>query len=235
MTKQHIAIFDLDETLTKKGTWGRFVTGTLKGKPLKWIPFLASSLVSQAVYMLRLGPREHVKENMMRWTLSGKPKAELETLAANFAEGEVNEGLRHRAKSMIERHRAKGDRIIIASAAVDLIVTPIAERLDISEVVCTKMAYLEDGTLSRKLGGMNCYGSNKLLMVIECLAQDPKFDRAQTHITMYSDSRSDLDILGWADVGIAVNPSPRLAAITEEYGFDVQDWNLKDDPENNKE
>ncbi|PHS36930.1 MAG: HAD-IB family hydrolase [Robiginitomaculum sp.] len=230
MTKQRIAIFDLDETLTVKGTWGRFVTGTLRGKLLKWLPFLASSLFSQALYMLRFGPREHVKENMMRWTLSGKTRTELEILADDFAETETREGLRQRAKSMIEHHRTKGDRIIIASAAVDLIVAPIAERLDIAEIVCTKMAYLADGTLSRKLGGMNCYGANKLLMVKEHLEQDPKFERTQAHITMYSDSRSDLDIMRWADVGIAVNPSPRLAAAAKEYGFDVQDWNLGRDP-----
>ena len=129
-----------------------------------------------------------------------------------------------RAKSMIEKHRAAGDRIIIASAAVDLIVDPIAERLDITECVCTKMAYNSDDRLSRKLGGMNCYGAGKLTMVREYLEQDPKFDRAHTHITMYSDSRSDLDIMRWADVGIAVNPSPRLAAVAEQNGFEIQDW-----------
>jgi len=224
MSKQDIAIFDLDETLTKKGTWGRFVTGTLKGKPLKWIPFLASSVFSQLLYMLKLGPREHVKEKMMRWTLSGRTRMELEELASDFADYETGEGLRARAKSMLEKHRAAGDRIIIASAAVDLIVDPIAKRLGISECVCTKMAYNADDRLSRKLGGMNCYGANKLVMVKEYLAQDPKFDRANTHITMYSDSRSDLDILRWADVGIAVNPSPRLAALTQQYGLEVQNW-----------
>lgn len=224
MTKQNIAIFDLDETLTKKGTWGRFVTGTLRGKPLKWIPFLATSIFSQIVYMLRLGPREHVKENMMRWTLSGRTRTELEKLASGFADFEADEGLRSRAKSMIEKHRANGDRIIIASAAVDLIVAPIAARLDIAEIVCTKMAYNDDDRLSRKLGSMNCYGVNKLVMVKEYLEHDPKFDRAHTHITMYSDSRSDLAILRWADVGIAVNPSPRLAALTHTNGFEVQDW-----------
>ncbi len=235
MTKQRIAIFDLDETLTKKGTWGRFVTGTLRGKPLKWIPFLTSSLFSQARYMLRFGPREHVKENMMRWTLSGKTRSELEALAADFADREVNEGLRLRAKTMIEQHRANGDRIIIASAAVDLVVGPIAHRLDISEIVCTKMAYLADDRLSGKLGGMNCYGANKLLMVRAYLEQEAKFKRGQAHITMYSDSRSDLDIMRWADVGIAVNPSPRLAAVTEKYGFEVQDWNQETDQEAGQE
>ena len=224
MTKQRIAIFDLDETLTKKGTWGRFVVGTLKGKPLKWIPFLTTSVFSQALYMLRFGPREHVKENMMRWTLSGRTRAELEKLASDFADYEANEGLRDRSKPMIEKHRAAGDRIIIASAAVDLIVDPIAERLDIAERVCTKMAYNTDDRLSRKLGGMNCYGEGKLIMVREYLEQDPDFDRAGAHITMYSDSRSDLDIMQWADVGIAVNPSPRLAKIAPEHGFEIQDW-----------
>ncbi len=224
MNKQQIAIFDLDETLTKKGTWGRFVTGTLRGKPLKWIPFLATSIVSQIIYMLRLGPREHVKENMMRWTLSGRTRVELEKQAADFADYEANAGLRLRSKSMIEQHRAAGDRIIIASAAVDLIVDPIADRLDIAEMVCTKMAYNADDRLARKLGGMNCYGKNKLLMVREHLERDEKFDRSKSHITMYSDSRSDLAIMDWADVGIAVNPSPRLAKVVEQYGFEVQNW-----------
>lgn len=224
MSRQRIAIFDLDETLTKEGTWGRFVTGTLKGQPLKWIPFLATSLFSQALYMMRIGPREHVKENMMRWTLSGRTRTELEKLASDFANYETGEGLRLRSKSMIEKHRAEGDRIIIASAAVDLIVDPIAERLNIAECVCTKMAYTDDDRLAGKLGGMNCYGKNKLLMVKQYLAQDPAFERANVHITMYSDSRSDLAIMAWADVGIAVNPSPRLAKIAPEHGFEIQDW-----------
>jgi len=41
---------------------------------------------------------------------------------------------------------------------------------------------------------------------------------------MYSDSRSDLDIFDWADVGIAVNPSPRLLKRVTEHGLSVVDW-----------
>lgn len=223
--KQRIAIFDLDETLTQKGTWGRFVLGAIKNRPHKWLPFFASSLFSQAKYMLRIGPREHVKETMMRWTLSGRTRAELSKMAQSFADEEIRHGLRLAAKAVLERHRDAGERIIIASAAVDLIVLPIAEHLGICEVVCTKMAYDKNDKLMRKLGGPNCYGSNKLRMVEAYLAQDPKFNRDNVHITMYSDSRSDLDILRWADIGIAVNPSPRLAKCVSEFGFDVQNWN----------
>ncbi len=222
--RQRIAIFDLDETLTKKGTWGRFVTGTLKGKPLKWLPFLTTSLFRQALYMAGLAPREHVKESMMRRTLSGKPRAQLERLADAFAEEEVRSGLRKRARKVLQGHQAQGDRILIASAAVDLIVEPIARRLGIDEIVCTKMAWDEEDKCARRLGGMNCYGPDKLRMVRNYLERDPDFRRDEAHITIYSDSASDLDILRWADVGIAVNPSPRLARLAPQNGFEVQDW-----------
>ncbi|MBL4870823.1 MAG: HAD-IB family hydrolase [Robiginitomaculum sp.] len=224
MTKQHIAIFDLDETLTKKGTWGRFVVASIRGRPLKYIPFIIQTAVSQLFYMLGFGPREHVKEAMMRCTISGRTRTELEILAENFAQFEAYEGLRPQARVVIDKHRKAGDRIIIASAAVDLIVNSIAQHLGITEIVCTKMAYTKDEKLAKKLGGENCYGAHKLTMVKSYLAADSKYRRSHVHITMYSDSGSDLDILRWADVGIAVHPRKRLAKYVAQYGFEIQIW-----------
>ncbi|HHL43566.1 MAG TPA: HAD-IB family hydrolase [Hellea balneolensis] len=221
---QKIVIVDLDETLTKKGTWGRFVTRSIRHQPHKWVPFFLSSLGQQILYMAGIGPREHVKEKMMRWTLSGRSKQDLQAMAEVFAEKEVKDGLRNRSLTVLDRHRKQGARIILASAAVDLICDPIARRLGIDEVVCTKTAYDEHGRLARKLGGQNCYGQGKLELVKAHLEQEPDFTRAGVHITMYSDSRSDLAILQWADVGIAVNPSPRLRKHCEQYGFEIQDW-----------
>lgn len=224
MTENCIAIFDLDETLTKKGTWGRFVMGVVRGQPLKWLPFFFSTIFSQARYMLGLGPRERVKENMMRWTISGQSRSDLEKMAQAFADNEIATGLRNNALKVLEKHRDAGDRLIIASAAVDLVIFPIADHLKIFERVCTKTAFDKNDKLTRRLGGTNCYGPNKLELVKEFLEEDPNFDRDKVHITMYSDSSSDLAILQWADVGVAVNPSPKLAKCVEEYGFEVQDW-----------
>lgn len=225
---QKIVIFDLDETLTQKGTWGRFVVGSIRHKPLKWVPFFLSSLGQQILYMLGVGPREHVKEKMMRWTLSGRTKAELDALADKFAKQEVETGLRVSARQKIENAREAGARILLASAAVDIICNPIAERLAIDEVICTKTAYDEHGRLARKLGGKNCYGKGKLDLVKAHLKKDPKFKRKNAHITMYSDSRSDLAILRWVDVGIAVNPSPRLRKVCAANGFAIENWNKTD-------
>ncbi|NNC37187.1 MAG: HAD-IB family hydrolase [Acidimicrobiales bacterium] len=224
MKKDRIAIFDLDETLTQKGTWGRFVTGIVKDQPLKWAPFALSTAFTQAHYMLGLGPRERVKERMMQWTIAGRSRSELERLAQEFADNEVQNGLRRKAREVIEHHRNAGDRIMIASAAVDLIVHPIADHLNIDDRICTATAFDENQRLKKRLGGVNCYGPNKLKLVREYLENEPGFNRENVHITVYSDSRSDLDIFDWADVGIAVNPSPRLLKCVNEHGLNVQDW-----------
>lgn len=224
MKKDRIAIFDLDETLTQRGTWGRFVTGAVRGQPLKWLPFAISTVFSQILYMVGLGPRERVKEHMMRWTIAGRTRAELEKLAQEFADEEVKNGLRRKSHDVIDHHRTAGDRIMIASAAVDLIVHPIAEHLNIQDRICTKTTFDGEERLEKRLGGVNCYGPNKLKLVREYLENEPGFDRDNVHITMYSDSRSDLDIFDWADVGIAVNPSPRLLKCVKEHGLSVQDW-----------
>lgn len=225
MMKQNIAIFDLDETLTRKGTWGRFVASAIKDKPHKWLPFLLIGIGQQILYLLRFVPREYVKESMMRWTITGHSRAALETRAHIFAKEEVENGLRLRAGQILDSHRNTGDRLIIASAAVDLIVNPIADRLDIKDRVCTATEFDDKDRLGRKLGGRNCHGPMKLTLVQEYLEREPKFDRNHAHITMYSDSSSDLAILKWADVGIAVNPGPKLRKLAKRHGLEIQDWN----------
>lgn len=222
---RHIVIFDLDETLTRKGTWGRFVFSTLRGHPFKKARLALGMAFNQIVYKLGMKPREFVKERMMRQTLSGRCKQELRQLAENFARAEADSGLRPQAQSIIEHHRSKGDRLMIASAAVDLIVEPMAKFLDIDEYVCTAMAYTSQGVLDVKLGGQNCYGCGKLEMVKAYLDQCPQYQRGERHITVYSDSCSDLDILAWADRGVAVHPTRKLANCAKEYDLEIQYWN----------
>lgn len=220
-----IAIFDLDRTLTRKGTWGRFVTGAIKGKPHKWLPFLFGTAWMQLRYRLGRCPRVDVKLAMLRHSVAGLPVDKLAARAERFAEREVPDGLRAQALGKIAKHRTNGDRIIIASAAADFILHPIAARLGIDEIVCTRHAITEDGRLSRSLRSPNCYGVGKLDMVKAYLESSPKFDRNSHLITVYSDSSSDIPIMDWANHGVAVNPSAKLLRKAADKGYIVEDWN----------
>jgi len=58
----NIAIFDLDYTLTKRGTWGRFVIKNVKFKPWLWLPLTISAGVTQWRYKQGHLPRIRVRD-----------------------------------------------------------------------------------------------------------------------------------------------------------------------------
>jgi len=224
---QRYAIFDLDETITTRGTWGRFVSQALKDKPGRLLGMWAGAGISQIIYKISPKERIFVKRGMLRRSLSGKSKSELQALADQFADEEVRSGLRPGAVRQIEAHRAAGDRIVIASAGADLVVEAIAKRLDIETVISTNLAWLQkDETLicARHFASENCYGPGKLTRLQKCLETFDDFKREAAHITVYSDSHSDLPVLKFADKGVSVNGDSKLLKAAKVYGFETVDW-----------
>jgi len=219
-----IAIFDLDYTLTKRGTWGRFVWLNVRFKPYLWLPLILSAAITQLRYKLGHIPRIEVKKSMMAWSMRRKPRAEMTRLARHFADKEIETGLRPGAVKALQFHADKGDVIMIASAAVDILVAEIAKRLDIDHFVATDMAWDEEDRLKPDFSSRNCYSSEKLSRVCEYFQKHSDLKQNNTKITMYSDSHSDLDILRYADVGVAVNPDAKLKILSKTHGFRVEDW-----------
>lgn len=224
MTRRGLAVFDLDYTLTERGTWGRFVWMMVKTRPHIWLPLLINAGWVQWRYKRGHRPRIDVKKAMMRWTMVGMPKAELVVKARKFAKREVERGLRPGAIRAIDRHREVGDHLMIASAAVDIIVEPIANLLDIPYYVATNMGWEADETLSEDFASDNCYGPEKLSRVRELIAAAPELKNNHTPVTVYSDSHSDIDLMQFYDYGIAVHPSRKLGVAAADLGFKIVDW-----------
>ena len=220
---QCYAVFDLDHTITKQGTWGRFVTQSIKGRPLKLAGLWLRAGVGQILYRFGHDERISVKRAMLRRSLSGQTRETLEALAEEFAENEVRNGLRPGAVRQIEAHQEAGDHIIIASAGADLIVEAIAKRLNIDTVISTKLAWKE-GKCARHFGSENCYGAGKLVKLQKCLETFDDFQRETSHIIMYSDSHSDLPALKFADKGVAVDANKKLLKAANVYGFETVNW-----------
>lgn len=219
--KPVIAIFDLDYTLTKRGTWGRFVWRTVRYKPHLWGPLLISTLSFQWQYKRGKIPRGAVKKTMMRWSLLRRNRANLTSIADDFARSEVSHGLRPGGMNALKYHREQGHRIVLASAAVDLIVEPIAKYLDISDYVSTELGWDEQGRLKDKFKSPNCYGKAKLDRVKRHL-QDIAPNGAYTYF--YSDSKADLPVLEYVDTPIVVDPSQKFEKLAKTRGFEIQYW-----------
>jgi HAD superfamily hydrolase (TIGR01490 family) len=221
MTNPVVAIFDLDYTLTQRGTWGRFVWRTVKFKPYLWLPLLFSTASFQIQYKRGKIPRGAVKKTMMRWSLSRLKKTQLERLAEEFASQEVKSGLRPGGRAALDYHRQEGHDIWIASAAVDLIVTPIAEKLKVSEAISTIMAWDERGYTQDNFGSPNCYGSAKRDRVKELINLKGK---TSATLYFYTDSKADLPLLDCVDIPVVVDPSSKFETLAQDRGIDIQYW-----------
>lgn len=221
----NLAIFDLDYTLTRRGTWGRFVLKSLRFRPHHWLPFLFATIRAQLKYKRGKTSRVFVKQEMMRWSLVGARKEDIIRIAEAFADKEVEQGFRPGALKTLEKHRAEGDTIVIASAAVCVIVAAIARRLDVDYWVSTEMKW-ENGRLAPDFATENCYGPQKLERVKRLISENPNLSHEHAHITMYSDSYSDIDILRFSHKAVAVNADRKLMKASRNEGFDVVNWNF---------
>lgn len=214
-----IALFDLDKTLTRRGTWSRFVRFASPNKLKFWavLPLIGWQAL---IYKLGLASRASVKIASIHYLLKGRSRADLAARAKEFIALEISTGLRRHTLERIEAHRLAGDRLIIASAAVDLICDEVARALSFEGVISTKLAWDRQDRLRADLEGENCYGAEKLARI------KAYFDhqRPEGVIYFYSDHHTDMPSLLWADQGIAVNPSPPLRHLAKVHNLTIQDW-----------
>lgn len=216
------ALFDMDRTLTRSGTWSRYLFSVNKARPFFYLrlPLLGIHAIA---YKLGLASRQSVKEHGLK-TLMWAKREDLERAADLFAETEVREGLRRQTLAILDQHRSVGDTLVMATAAADLVARPIAEKLGFQSVISTELEWSEEGHLTGKLAGPNCYGLAKLDR-IEAAHNENHF---QLPTTGYSDHISDLPFLQWVDIGVAVNPSRDLARVAHDAGLRVEDWDKED-------
>lgn len=211
------AIFDLDRTITRAPTWTDFLIRVNAARPLFWLRF--PGVVARMVgYKLGLSTRDAIKGAGIRCFTGLSPAALTGAGRAFVARRKARGGLRPGAVAAIARHRAQGDRLILISAAVDVVAEPLADELGFDDVLCTRIGWSGGRP---HLAGRNCYGAEKLRL-LEALGPLPR------PVYAYSDHISDLDLLTRADNGIAVNPSARLRRAAPAHGLTIVDFDRAD-------
>jgi len=219
---RRLAIFDLDYTLTRKGTWGRFVWLNVRFKPWLWVPLLLAAAWAQWRYKQGYIERVRVKMAMMRWSIKGKTKTQLTKTAIKFADNEVPDRLRPGGLEALRQHQAAGDTVIIVSAAVDILVKEISNQLGIEHYLATDMKWDEHQIVELDFASPNCYGPEKVRRLEQFFEQHPQMSKLPR--IMYSDSHSDLDIMLYCDEAVAVHPSKKLEKLAKEHGFPIVNW-----------
>ena len=220
-----ISIYDMDRTITRGGTWTPWLKFWAR-REAPWRLLLLPLLgVALAAYVLKLINRAGLKEWGHRLLMGRRiQRKRLVAAARAYAEQVVATGLFPGALVQLEADRAAGRRLVLATASNEYYVRAIADRLGIDDVIATASRWVDD-RLHHRLGGDNCYGDSKRVLVEAWLARE---GLAGEPLRFYSDHVSDVPVFELAiESGgepVAANPSTKLRVLARARGWRIVDW-----------
>lgn len=139
------------------------------------------------------GSRDAAKERMLRRLLGGREHAELVVRGRAFAERVATTGMRSEMVARLEWHAREGHELAIVSASLDIYLEPIAERLGIGTVLCSRLEVNGAGLVTGNLVDGNCRAAEKLRRIRERFGDDGY------ELWAYGNSAGDAEMLAAAD------------------------------------
>lgn len=203
---RRLALFDLDLTLIPYDSgmaWLRFLVarGALDASVAEHYldccrQYLRGALSVRALHRVAMAP------------LARFPRGELDAWRAEFA-AELAAAIPAAALALVAAHREGGALCALVTTTNDFVATPFARVLGVDRLIASR-AELRDGRFTGEVVGELCHGAAKIARVEAWLAELGLGWADVTHSVFYSDSASDLPLLGHVDEAVAVRPEPRL-------------------------
>jgi phosphatidylglycerophosphatase C len=223
-----IAIYDMDRTITRRGTYSGFLMHVVRRRQ-RWRVLLTPLVgVASLAQVLGLISRSRLKAISLRLLLGPSfRRDEIAPLAESYADKLVADGLYAPALEQIAADKAAGYRVLLATASFHLYVDAIAARLGIDDVLATR---LDEGVspdqIRARLAGDNCYGDAKFARISGWMDSNA-LTRDGSHIRAYSDHVSDRPMLHFAHEAVATTPSRRLRKLAPQMGWQTVDWRTR--------
>jgi HAD superfamily hydrolase (TIGR01490 family) len=150
----------------------------------------------------------------------GLPADELERRAEALFQSYIRPRIFPAAVERMERHRARGERVVLVTGSVQPIVAPLAEHLGVSAVIAPRLEVV-DNRLTGELAEPPVAGARTADRMAEYAAENG-IDLAAS--TAYGDSADDLPMLGLAGRAAVVNPKGRLLDQAVARNWEILYW-----------
>ncbi len=205
---RRLALFDLDHTLIPYDSgmaWLRFLVrrGVLsEAAPERYLDccrrYLAGALSLAELHRVAMAP------------LAQHGDPELDAWREEFAVGAAA-AIPDAAYRLVARHRHAGALCCIVTTTNDFIAAPFAEALDVT--LLASVAERRRGRFTGEVVGELCHGEAKLRRVGAWLEGLGLTWADFGHTMFYSDSASDLPLLGRVSEAVAVRPDAELRRV----------------------
>jgi HAD superfamily hydrolase (TIGR01490 family) len=212
------AFFDVDHTLLAVNSAALWVRHQRRLGKMSAVKALRS--LSWVVrYRLSLLDLEAVTARAVR-DYAGVPVAEVEAETRAWFEAEIVRWICPEGQARVARHRQDGHVVALLSSGTRFSVDPLAERLGVDHVLCTRLEETA-GILTGKHLVPACAGPGKVV-VAEKFAADHGIDLSRSYF--YTDSFSDLPMLERVGRPQVVSPDPRLLRRARARGWPIEQW-----------
>ena len=210
-----LAVFDLDHTLLAADSdylWGQFLCdeGLVDREHYEarnrqfYADYAAGTLDFTAFYQFSLAPLK--QKSLIDW----------QPLREQFVRQHIVPNVAAQTPTLLAKHRAAGDTLLITTATQSFITEPIAALLGVPNLLATEPEIV-DGHFTGQLRRDN-FQAAKVTRLQEWIAEQAQ---APLYITAYSDSRNDIPLLRFAQQAVAVDPDPVLRAEAESLGWKI--------------
>ena len=215
------AFFDLDKTVISRSSTLALSRPLYRAGMVSRGQLLRGAY-AQLVYLLvgaDEGKMERLKDGMLQLT-RGWDRAQVERLVEDVILDVIDPYVYAEALDLMELHRSEGRRIYIVSSSPEEVVRPLARHFGVSGVIATRAAIGADGRYTGELE-YYAFGEQKAAAV-RAVAQRVGIDLSRSFA--YSDSVTDLPLLGAVGHPVAVNPDKELRKAAEEQGWPIRDF-----------
>ena len=211
------AFFDLDRTLIA-GSSVFVVATTARSAGLIPTRQFVADAVSAIVFKLK-GSTDDTSDGIRERILGAVAGVRVDDLLALNTDviPKLLAKIRPEARRLLDLHRHAGRATYIVSASPIEVVEPLALTLGMTGGIGTR-SRIADGVYTGELDGPFCYGPGKVEAIAE-LARWEGFDLSQCYA--YSDSASDLPMLGAVGHPVAVNPDTTLERHAAASGWPI--------------
>ncbi|MCF7732293.1 MAG: HAD-IB family hydrolase [Akkermansiaceae bacterium] len=209
-----VALFDLDGTLLAWDCQLLFRHHVLRREPWRAV-FLPLFLLCLPFYKI-LG--DQALKRVFLAFLTGMKPAELAAHARRFAQA-VRPAIYQELRDRLDDHRRQGHLLILASASPEFYVSEIGEMLGFDLVLGTPVTTTPRFPFLPVL--QNHKGAAKVRRLTDLLPSSYFTAGKLVHSHGYTDSSADLPMLAICRDATVVNPSPALAALAADNGWDV--------------
>ncbi|HIL03337.1 MAG TPA: HAD family hydrolase [Candidatus Thioglobus autotrophicus] len=214
-----LAIFDLDKTLIGGDSdflWGEFLSeiGAVDADTYQ----IKNQYFFDQYALGKLNINEYLEFCLEPLSLNSRTT--LDEWHQRFMQAKIEQILLPKAQAIIDKHKAKGDTILVITATNSFVTGPIVKRYGIDNLLATNPE-VKNGKFTGKVEGEPCFQKGKIAHLDRWLEQTGE---DMTGAYFYSDSHNDLPMLELVDNPVVVHGDETLQKVAKERGWPSLDW-----------